>query len=98
MHPISELQFAFKQQINTETYGVPYDHKSIMHYTWRAFAKDRSKPTIVSKHHSIPTKKLGSSHEPTNLDIKKIKRMYGCDVHEDKDYSDFDTSAYGGGT
>lgn len=117
-----KLQFAFKQQINTDTFGVPYDHLSIMHYTWRAFAKDRSKPTIESKHPSIPTKKLGSSHEPTDYDVMKIKRMYGCDggydgythsdqlspdydsgldysqgvFNEDKDFSDFGTSAYGG--
>ena len=39
----------FKIEKNTRTLGVSYDPLSIMHYFYYAFAKDHSKPTIVSK-------------------------------------------------
>ena len=39
----------FKKHTGTLTFDVPYDPLSIMHYEYYAFAKDYSKPTIVSK-------------------------------------------------
>ena len=39
----------FKKSDTTETYNVPYDPYSIMHYPFDAFAIDKSKPTIKSK-------------------------------------------------
>ena len=39
----------FKIKKTTRTFDVPYDPLSIMHYPNYAFAKDSSKPTIVSK-------------------------------------------------
>ena len=39
----------FNKHKNTLTFGVPYDPMSIMHYEYWSFAKDSSKPTIVSK-------------------------------------------------
>ena len=39
----------FNKHKSTLTFGVPYDPLSIMHYEYWSFAKDSSKPTIVSK-------------------------------------------------
>ena len=39
----------FKIKKTTRTFDVPYDPLSIMHYSYNAFCKDCSKPTIVSK-------------------------------------------------
>ena len=38
------------------------------------------------QHPNIDTKELGSSHSPTDYDISKIKRMYGCEG-DDHGYS-----------
>jgi len=59
------------------TFNVPYDGKSIMHYTPRAFAIN-SFYTIESKMNNIPTSQLGSSRDLTDYDILKLKRMYQC--------------------
>ena len=42
----------FLKQVNSLTFGVPYDGKSVMHYRWWEFAKnpnDINKPAIKSK-------------------------------------------------
>ena len=31
------------------TFDVPYDGRSVMHYSWKALAKDEMRPTMLSK-------------------------------------------------
>ena len=38
-----------KGQLDSETFNVPYDPYSIMHYLYNSHAIDSSKPTIVTK-------------------------------------------------
>jgi len=70
----------FKKHTGTLTFDVPYDPLSIMHYEYYAFAKDYSKPTIVSKVSDVPTNKLGSAEQLRDSDIKMIRNAYGCDM------------------
>ena len=34
---------------NALTFDVPYDGRSVMHYSWKALAKDEMRPTMLSK-------------------------------------------------
>ena len=46
------VQYQFQKQVNSLTFGVPYDGKSIMHYRWWEFAanpNDLTRPAIKSK-------------------------------------------------
>lgn len=61
----------------SDTYGQPYDKKSIMHYGSYAFSKN-GKKTIISL--SDPNEKLGQRDEMTATDIKQINMHYGCDA------------------
>ena len=45
----SGMEHNFKKQTDAKTYGIPYDPKSIMHYEYYAFAKNKKIPTIESK-------------------------------------------------
>ncbi|XP_071106281.1 meprin A subunit beta-like [Haliotis cracherodii] len=64
-HPSSEL----------DTFGVPYDYDSIMHYNAYEFSKDDNKPTIITKK---PGVFIGQRIRLSTLDIKKIQILYGC--------------------
>ena len=67
-----------KYQIGwAETYELPYDTSSVMHYGSYAFAKNRSKPTIVLKN-KTPNVILGRRNGFSSLDIKAINSMYKC--------------------
>ena len=68
----------FKIQKLAETYALPYDYYSIMHYDpsqASTFCK-----TMTSLNPSVPDDKLGSSTEMTDLDVKKISRMQKCTI------------------
>jgi len=55
--------------------GQPYDYGSIMHYGAYAFAKDRSKPTIVPKQSGVT---IGQRVRLSDTDVKEIQLLYGC--------------------
>lgn len=41
-------KFNFKQFIaHVSMFSTPYDYNSILHYSSKAFAKDKSKPTLI---------------------------------------------------
>ena len=61
----------------TDLYGVPYDYKSVMHYSEYAFAENNSKPTIVTKDHTFQSV-IGMAREASEGDYKKICGIYGC--------------------
>ena len=53
----------------------PYDYHSILHYSGRGSAVDRSKPTMVARQDGI---KLGGSGNLTDIDVWKINTQYHC--------------------
>ena len=78
---LSEKHTGDKQKFNVEqnnvtTQQVPYDIKSLMHYTAFAFTKDSTKPTIVPLDPQIKLESLGSSHIPTYFDLLHINFLY----------------------
>lgn len=67
-----EHNFAIKQNPGRTTV---YDYGSIMHYSATAFARDKSKPTLIPKD---PAKKIGQRRALSPLDIQGIKLLYAA--------------------
>lgn len=59
-----------------ETFGLPYDFKSLMHYPRHAFARRGAQYTMVARNNT--EMELGQSDGPTFLDLEKVRRMYKC--------------------
>ncbi|CAL4227624.1 unnamed protein product, partial [Meganyctiphanes norvegica] len=55
--------------------GVEYDTSSIMHYGPYAFAKDRSKPTIIPHKTGV---EIGQRRAFSKTDIRKLNIFYEC--------------------
>lgn len=65
-----------KQQKNImDTLGTLYDYGSIMHYGATIFSKN-GKPTLVPKFNTHGT--MGQRSGFSEMDIWKIKKLYGC--------------------
>ena len=75
IRPTMAHNFAKKSSYNVTS--VPYDGRSIMHSTHRAFSRN-GLVTIRSKIPGLPDEELGSSDKFTDLDIAKLKLLYGC--------------------
>ncbi|CAO1409798.1 unnamed protein product [Diamesa serratosioi] len=62
------------------TFNLPYDFKSLMHYPRHAFSKDGKSYTMTLKNDT--TIELGQTDlkkgGPTYLDLEKVRRMYNC--------------------
>ncbi|XP_042871755.1 zinc metalloproteinase nas-4-like isoform X1 [Penaeus japonicus] len=58
-----------------QTLGVGYDTGSIMHYGPYAFAKDRSRPTIIPRQTGV---EIGQRIGFSTKDILKLQKMYNC--------------------
>ena len=73
---ISDFEFAFNKYstYKINSLGVPYDYKSIMHYSRKAFSKNR-KDTIVAL--DGKTTRFGNTHL-SSLDILQANRLYKC--------------------
>jgi astacin len=63
----------FSQHINDGSKRFDYDFGSIMHYPSDAFAKDPTKPTIITK---PPGKPIGQRDGLSEEDKKTVKSMY----------------------
>merc|ERR1712008_198660 len=68
----------FIRQKTSLTFDVPYDGRSVMHYTPTAFNKARGFNSIESKMADVATSELGGKVMTEN-DILKLKRMYRCE-------------------
>jgi len=56
------------------TMNVPYEYGSVMHYGAYAFAKDRSKKTIITKNGAS----IGQRTHMTALDAESVNTLYDC--------------------
>ncbi|XP_055350885.1 zinc metalloproteinase nas-14-like [Paramacrobiotus metropolitanus] len=60
-----------------DTFGLPYDVESLMHYGPKSLSKSPDKPAIVSK--VIPAPRwMGQQISLTPLDVAKLQAAYNC--------------------
>ena len=77
---LKRVESNFERHNNTELFGLPYDHYSIMHYNrWQGAVHSNCK-TMTSLNSQVADDDLGSSTEMTDLDVKKILAMQHCTV------------------
>lgn len=77
---LDSVEDNFDVQKNTESYGLPYDHYSIMHYNrWQGAIHPTCK-TMTSLDPNVADDDLGKSTEMTELDVKKISTMQQCTI------------------
>ncbi|XP_038589871.1 astacin-like metalloendopeptidase isoform X4 [Micropterus salmoides] len=72
----------FKKQ-EGETFDLPYDVTSIMHYG-SVFFSSNGRPTIVPKNN---VKDMGQRVKMTKMDIEKVRRLYNCDAETQQESS-----------
>lgn len=65
----------FEKNAKDETFSVPYDYGSILHYSATAFSVN-GQPTIVSKGGPGTKEKMGQRKELSKSDIIKLNKMY----------------------
>uniref|UniRef100_A0A0N5C2U5 Metalloendopeptidase n=1 Tax=Strongyloides papillosus TaxID=174720 RepID=A0A0N5C2U5_STREA len=70
----SAEDFRISSLVDSNTFGLPYDYGSIMHYTMYASSKN-GKPTIVPKHY-IYKNTIGHVRKLSFIDIKTINLLY----------------------
>uniref|UniRef100_A0A0K0ECQ1 Metalloendopeptidase n=1 Tax=Strongyloides stercoralis TaxID=6248 RepID=A0A0K0ECQ1_STRER len=80
-------QFGKVDLTKTSYYGQDYDYKSILHYDSLAFSKN-GLPTMLPKVTSMATT-IGNAKDFSEVDLKKINRMYKC-----KDYIDMEVKKH----
>ncbi|XP_055614691.1 zinc metalloproteinase nas-14-like [Uranotaenia lowii] len=61
-----------------ETFDLPYDYNSVMHYPRYAFARPGTSVTMISR--MDPDTELGQVEGATILDLEKVRLMYDCIV------------------
>ena len=71
-----EHNFNKKTQQVVTGLGLPYDYDGLMHYGAYAFAKDRSKPTIVKIKNTGGS--IGQRKGFSATDLKQINLLYDC--------------------
>ncbi|XP_073424457.1 astacin-like metalloendopeptidase [Dendrobates tinctorius] len=60
------------------TFSIPYDYASVMHYNNYAYSKDNILRTIVPK--PDPSVPIGQRSGMSSLDVMKINANYGCNL------------------
>ncbi|XP_055356706.1 uncharacterized protein LOC129601824 [Paramacrobiotus metropolitanus] len=74
----------FAKHENGNTYGLPYDYESVMHYKHNAFAKDSGIPTIVP---TSRKSKIGQNRDLSPLDVVRIHRRFRCAIAHPKQFA-----------
>ena len=69
-------QFMVVDKQYSDTYGLPYDYRSVMHFAPFEASKN-GKPTIIAKDRSFHGV-IGRATTASKGDYKKICAMYGC--------------------
>ncbi|XP_029634033.1 zinc metalloproteinase nas-15-like isoform X1 [Octopus sinensis] len=69
----NNFKIFYPPTLNTQ--GFPYDYDSLMHYGAHAFAKDRSKPTIIPRRIGA---RIGQRSHLSSIDIMELKKLYRC--------------------
>ncbi|XP_063589619.1 zinc metalloproteinase nas-13-like [Penaeus indicus] len=68
------------------TLGVDYNYASVMHYSPKAFSKNKKKLTIVpKKNYDKNIKLMGQRKGPALSDLEKINKLYKCKETEEED-------------
>uniref|UniRef100_A0A8C5DWG9 Metalloendopeptidase n=1 Tax=Gouania willdenowi TaxID=441366 RepID=A0A8C5DWG9_GOUWI len=70
---MSGMEKNFKKH-NGETFSLPYDIQSILHYG-RQFFSANGKPTIIANEYEGP---MGQRANLTWTDIEKVRKLYRC--------------------
>ncbi|XP_046387236.1 zinc metalloproteinase nas-13-like isoform X2 [Ischnura elegans] len=73
-----EINFEKASADTTDALGVPYDYRSVMHYSPYAFSVNKD-PTIIPK---VPNVDIGQRIGLSRKDVQKIYRMYKCEQYE----------------
>uniref|UniRef100_A0A0K0F135 Metalloendopeptidase n=1 Tax=Strongyloides venezuelensis TaxID=75913 RepID=A0A0K0F135_STRVS len=60
--------------LDSNTFGIPYDYGSIMHYDMNTFSKNNG-PTVIPKH-DLYRKTIGHTYKLSFLDIKTVNMLY----------------------
>ncbi len=78
---VSDYEFAFSviPAATVNTFDIPYDYYSIMHYGSWAFSNN-GRPTIIPIDPTIDLTRIGQRVELTDSDVKRIKSFYHCPV------------------
>lgn len=72
------VNFEKLEPSDEEDFGLPYDYKSVMHYSPYSFSVN-GKATIESKGSPESAKIMGQRTGLSDEDIRKINKMYNCD-------------------
>lgn len=90
----------FSVHTDVDTYGLPYDYHSVMHYPVNAFAINNSIPTIVPR---LKNTRFGEQRTISPLDAVKLQKAYKCfpnqitidDAEEEEERTDEDQTTEG---
>ena len=74
----TENNFEITNPSFVTTQGIPYDLRSIMHYSSRAFSIN-GQPTIVPVDPSVNERDLGQRNGLTDLDLQHVRTLYNCE-------------------
>ncbi|KAF7216666.1 transcript variant X1 [Nothobranchius furzeri] len=76
---IAGMEYDFEKN-NGETFNIPYDYTSIMHYGRNVFSSN-GKDTIIPKQEA---KNMGQRRQLMQSDIDRVQKFYHCDSEEAK--------------
>lgn len=76
IRPGKEHNFEKHNENVVTQFGIPYDYRSVMHYSSKAFSVNGMKTLIPLTKNT----KIGQRSKLSNHDVARIRAMYDCDV------------------